>query len=141
MFPVDILAIISAFSKPLTRPDWKTAKKFTNYKLKYYLKKINPRYQINYNKIMNPQYYTIENLPYKLTINQRFNYNNKILKVIQIDTYIDNNIKLKIICKDESNIIYDAILQQCILYLSNGNSAICEIIYINNQSISMYDLI
>ena len=141
MFPIEILAIISAFSKPLTRPDWKTAKKFTNYKLRYYLKNINPRYKINYNKIMNPRYFTIKDLPSTIRINQTFNYKDKILKVIQIDTYIDNNDQSKIICKDKSNKIYDAKLHRRLIVLSNENTAIREIIYIDKQSISMYDMI
>ena len=140
-FPAEILAIIRDFSKPLTRPDWKTAKGFTKYKLKYYLNRINPRNQINLNKIINPRYFTIEDLPFKVNIGMIFNYKQNLLEIIHINKNVDDNKKDTIICKNQNGILFNAIIHPHILILSNGNEAVHEIIYINKHQINTYDFI
>ena len=91
IFPNDILLIIREFSKPLTRPDWKTAKRFTNSKLKNHLINIYSSYNFNINKILNPRFYTINDLPFKIKIGMIFYYEQNILEIINRYTFTDNN--------------------------------------------------
>jgi len=143
IFPNDILLIIREFSKPLTRPDWKTAKRFTNSKLKYHLININPSYNFNINKILNPRFYTINDLPFKIKIGMIFYYEQNILEIINRYTFTDNNKHDmdRITCKNQYNIIFDAIIIIRKIILSNGNEDIHENIYIRNYIINRYDFI